>query len=184
MTDLVERVRQLALTAERAAADRQHADLTAAGGPGPGPAVIGSLEVVAHFLWAATGALGLHPALIRRPQTRLAVTMSLLVGLSIATLLLVPDPTRPWVLAVVVPGCAWASESLWRAGRAIRDRRVPPAGARPLAEVLTELRDGMAAVVADLEPEEWEEHRAVADSLEGARIWLDEAGIQAGKLPR
>jgi hypothetical protein len=178
MTALAERTRDLALTAERAAVDRQHAGL-ATGRDGADPAVVGALQLAADSLWAATRALGLPQALNRRPERWAVVTTALSVVLGAAALLLVPHPTRPWVLAVVVAGCSLAGQLLWRAGRAVRDRRTPPAPARPLAEMLTELRAGMAAVAADLEPADSEAHRTAGRRLELAHVWLDDAEVEA-----
>jgi hypothetical protein len=184
MTDLAERARDLAIAAERAAVERQHAGLAGGpAGPGAGPAVIGALQLVADNLWAATRALGLPPALNRRPESWAVVTASLMVVLTTTALLLVPHPIRPWALAVVVPACAWASQLLWRAGRAVHDHRVPPAPARPLAELLTELRDGLTAIAVALEPADREEHLTAGRHLELAHVWLDDAEIEARTAP-
>lgn len=181
MINLAERTRDLALTAERAAVDRQHAGLATGRdrAAAADPAVIGALQLASDSLWAATRVLGLHPALDRRPQTWVIVTSLLSVVLGAAALLLVPHPSRPWVLALIVAGCSLASQLLWRAGRAVRDHRRTPAPARPLAEVLTELRAGLAAVAAELEPADDEAHLKAGRSLELAHIWLDDAELEA-----
>jgi hypothetical protein len=119
------------------------------------------------------------PALSRRPEIWAIVTSSLTAVLCTTALLLVPGPTRPWVLAVVIGAGSWASHLLWRAGRAVRDRLVPPSAGRPLPESLARLRAGLAAVTAELEPAARDADIEAGRYLELAHLWLDEAEVEA-----
>jgi hypothetical protein len=56
---------------------------------------------------------------------------------------------------------------------------VPPAPSRPLAELIAELRDGMAVVAAALEPADRPDHLKAGRFLEIAHIWLDDAEVEA-----
>jgi hypothetical protein len=171
---LAVRTQHLALTAERATVDRQHVGLSSGGQA----AVVGALQLATADLWAATRALGLPPVLHRRTVIWACVTSALTIVLITAALLLVPDPGRPWVLALVVSS-SLGSQLVWRAAQVIRDHRNPPAPARPLEEVLSELRAGLASVGAALDPADGNAGR----HLELAGIWLDDAEAEAGGAP-
>jgi hypothetical protein len=190
MTDPAAQARDLALQAERVAVDLQHAGFTAgrtaarpadrAPGRAEGnPAVIGPLQLAADCLWSATRALGMSPSRNGRPETWAVVTTALTAALLTAALLLTPHPTRPWVLALLVSASTYAAHLLWRAGRTLYHRRVPPPPPRPLADQLTELRTGLVALTAALEPAERPGDLEAGRRIELALVWLEEAELEA-----
>jgi hypothetical protein len=184
MSGLGTALRNASAVAERAAVTGQYAGLS---GARSDAAIVGGFQHVADALNHAAGRVDPWPFPSRRAIVRAAFSTGCWIVSCAVVLLLIPDPARPWVLALAVAGSGVLAMLLGVAAAAIGDRRA----ARTLAsagvvtdvhDAVTDLRTRISAIVATLDPTLSDEHEVVGRQTEAALVWLD--GIEIDAAPR
>jgi hypothetical protein len=185
VNDIAASLRHAADLAERAAVERQHAELD---GPRCAPAIIAGLELAADTLRYAAEPLAPPPVASRRVMTESALMISVWVISCVALLLTVPSPAQPLVLAVTLAGTGVLSKLVRDAVVAIWDwrdaRRLATAVNEPEdIQHIAELRTWIRVITGALEPDRNDLHLEIGRRIESAQVWIDAADHVLAETP-
>jgi hypothetical protein len=186
VTDIATELREAADLAERAAVQRQHAELD---GPSGAPAIIAGLELAADTLRHAAKRLAPPPVASRRVMTDSVLMISVSVISCVALLLTVPNPAQPLVLAVTLAGTTVVSKLVRDVVVAILDwrhvRRLGAAVNEPedVQRSIAEQRTRIRAITDALEPDRNDLHLEVGRQIESAQVWIDGADHALAETP-
>lgn len=186
MNDIAAQLRDAADLAERAAVERQHAELD---GPRCAPAIIGGLELAADTLRYSAKPLAPPPVATRRAMTDSALMSSVWAISCVALLLTVPNPAQPMVLAITLAGTGVLSKLVRDVVVAIWDRRDVRRLAAAVNEpedvqhAIAELRTRIRVITGALEPDRNDLHLEAGRWIESAQVWIDAADHALAETP-
>jgi hypothetical protein len=170
------RLREAAASAERIAGGCQQAELA---GPRADPRVIGGLQFVADILKEAASTIDPAPVASLRSGIQAVSTTGVWVACSALVLLVVPNPSRPGVLAGAVGGGylvagVWnlVVGALWNRGEVRGLAAVVEPGS--VQDEIAELHNLIARVTGYLDIDRTPAYLAIGEQIEYAQIWLDE----------